>query len=125
MSDNKNNRVESVSIDDYIANQPADRRALLASVHLRIRQALPDAVEKIAWQMPTLWRGHNLIHFAAYKNHLGIYPGAEAMQHFAPRLAGYKTSKGAIQFPYTSFDTEQLELIAKIAAWCRKHNTGK
>ena len=70
--------------------------------------------------MPTYWQGRNLIHFAAQKNHLGIYPGAEAMEYFDPRLSGYKTSKGAIQFPYKTFRKEQYELVAEIAAWCGK-----
>ena len=110
-------------IDEYIASQPANLQVLLLNVRMAIRQALPDAAEKISWQMPTYWQGRNLIHFAAQKNHLGIYPGEEAMKHFAPRLIDYKTSKGAVQFPYKSFGTEQLSLIAEIATWCGKKNT--
>ena len=109
-------------IDAYIANQPVDLQVLLLNVRMSIRQALPDAVEKISYQMPTFWQGRSLIHFAAQKNHLGIYQGAEAMKHFTPRLTEYKTSKGAIQFPYNSFDAEQIKLIAEIAAWCGKKN---
>lgn len=109
-------------IDKYIASQPESLQILLLNVRMAIRQVLPDATEKISWQMPTFWQGRNLIHFAAQKNHLGIYPGAEAMKHFAPRLTGYKTSKGAIQFPYKSFGAEQIKLITEIAAWCGKEN---
>lgn len=105
-------------IDAYIASQPAHLQVLLLNVRMAIKEALPDATEKISWQMPTYWQGHNLIHFAAQKSHLGIYPGEEAMKHFAPRLSDYKTSKGAVQFPYQSFGPEQLSLIAEIAAWC-------
>ena len=105
-------------IDEYIKSQPDQVRSLLLDICRTIRQAIPDATEKISWSMPTFWRGHNLIHFAAQKNHLGIYPGAEAMEHFAARLTTYKTSKGAVQFPYKSFGAEQLALIAEIAAWC-------
>jgi len=105
-------------IDGYIANQPMHLQILLLNVRLAIRQALPDAMEKISYQMPTFWRGRNLIHFAAQKNHLGLYPGAEAVEHFAPRLTEYKTSKGAIRFPYKTFSDKQMELIAEIAAWC-------
>jgi uncharacterized protein YdhG (YjbR/CyaY superfamily) len=105
-------------IDEYIANQPAYLQVMLLNVRSAIRQALPDAAEKISWQMPTFWKGRNLIHFAAQKKHLGIYPGAEAMKHFTPRITEYKTSKGAIQFPYNSFGAEQIKLIAEIAAWC-------
>ena len=113
------------AIDEYIANQPAHLQVLLLNVRMSIKQALPDATEKISWQMPTFWRGRNLIHFAAQKNHLGIYPGAEAMAHFSPRLTGYKTSKGAVQFPYKSFGAEQLGLIAEIATWCGKEYSKK
>ena len=109
-------------IDAYIANQTANVQVLLLSVLIAIKQVLPDAMEKISWQMPTFWQGRNLIHFAAQKNHLGIYPGAEAVKHFAPRLTEYKTSKGAIQFPYKSFSAEQIKLITEIAAWCGKEN---
>lgn len=115
-------------IDEYIANQPENIQVLLLQVRETIRAAAPDATEKISWQMPTFWQGRNLIHFAAQKSHLGIYPGAEAMKHFAPRLAEYMTSKGAIQFPYKSFGAEQMKLISEIAAWtatvcqCGKEN---
>ena len=109
-------------IDGYIANQPMHLQILLLNVRLAISRALPDAAEKISYQMPTFWRGRNLIHFAAQKNHLGLYPGAEAVEHFAPRLTEYKTSKGAIRFPYKTFSDKQMELIAEIAAWCGREN---
>jgi uncharacterized protein YdhG (YjbR/CyaY superfamily) len=113
--------IEFVSVtDEYIYYQPENIRTILLRVREAIRSALPDAAEKISYRMPTYWQGHNLIHFAAMKNHLGIYPGAEAMEHFALRLTEYKTSKGAIQFPYKGFGAEQLALISEIAAWCGK-----
>ena len=96
--------------------QPNMVQPLLRKVRGVVRAAAPDAIEKISYQMPTFWQGRNLIHFAAQKKHLGIYPGAEAMAQFAPRLAKYKTSKGAIQFPYEDFGETQLSLIAEIAA---------
>ncbi|MDR0380857.1 MAG: GNAT family N-acetyltransferase [Oscillospiraceae bacterium] len=115
---NKNFR----AIDEYIESQPEGVRPLLKAVLRALRETIPAATEKLSWRMPTFWRGHNLIHFAAQKNHLGIYPGAEAMAHFLPRLAAYKTSKGAIQFPYETFGDEQLALIAEIAVWCGAQN---
>jgi len=82
----------------------------------KIRTVLPDAEERISWRMPTFWEKHNIIHFAAYKNHLGLYPGPEAIEYYSDQLKEYKTSKGAIQFQY---DTAiPLELIAQIAKWC-------
>jgi uncharacterized protein YdhG (YjbR/CyaY superfamily) len=125
MNDNTSAETRINEIDQYITDQPGSIQGLLMDVRKAIRGTLPDATEKISWQMPTFWRGRNLIHFAAQKNHLGIYPGAAAMEHFAPRLAGYKTSKGAVQFPYKSFGAEQLKLIAEIAAWCGKASGAK
>ena len=72
--------------------------------------------------MPTFWNGRNLIHFAAFKRHIGVYPGAEAVERFAPLLAKYKTGNGAIQFPYKSFGTVQVKLITEIAEWCGNAN---
>jgi uncharacterized protein YdhG (YjbR/CyaY superfamily) len=109
-------------IGDYISAQPEVVQPLLKSVLQTLRKALPTATEKISWQMPTFRKGQNLIHFAAQKHHLGVYPGAGAMEHFAPRLSEYKTSKGAVQFPYKTFGDAELALIAEIAAWCGENN---
>jgi uncharacterized protein YdhG (YjbR/CyaY superfamily) len=67
-------------------------------------------------------KGHNIIHFASAKKHIGIYPGTEAVEHFADELKnrGLKFSKGAIQIPYG--DHLPLDLIAEIARWCGEHN---
>jgi uncharacterized protein YdhG (YjbR/CyaY superfamily) len=110
------------TIEDYIAAQPEDTQPGLRDVYRVIKAELPGATEKISYQMPTFWKGQNLIHFAAQKNHLGIYPGAAAMEYFAPRLTKYKTSKGAVQFPYKTFGGEPLALISEIAAWCGRNN---
>ena len=107
---------ELMDVDEYIDAQPHIVQQLLQHVRGTIKAATPDAIEKISWQIPTYWQGQNLIHFTAQKKHLGIYPRAEAMVHFTPRLTHYKTSKGAIQFPYHDFGDEQLALIAEIAA---------
>lgn len=106
------------TIEEYIARQPEEVRPYLSRVHDTIKGALPDAVQKISWSMPTYWKKRNLIHFAASKKHLGLYPGPEAVEYFAERLKEYKTSKGAIQFPYEK--PLPLDLIAEIAAWCGK-----
>ena len=109
---------EPMDIDEYIDAQPPASMQALRAVRDLIRLALPDAMETISWQMPTYRKSKNIIHFAAQKKHLGIYPGAEALEHFKPRLTEYKTSKGAIQFPYNSLGSDQLNLISEIAAWC-------
>ena len=80
---------------------------------------MPDAEERISWSMPTYRKDHNIIHFAAQKKHIGLYPGPEAVAYFSGRLdqAGLLYSKGSIQIPYS--DDLPLELIAEIADWCR------
>jgi uncharacterized protein YdhG (YjbR/CyaY superfamily) len=103
------------NIDEYIAAQPAEIQPLLQSVRETIRAAAPEVTEKIAWQMATFWQGENIVHFAAFKNHLGFFPGGEAVSVFADRLAGYKTSKGTIQFPYSK--PVDHALIADIVHW--------
>lgn len=103
-------------IDEYIAAQDEAIQPRLNAIRDTIRAALPDAVEKISYQMPTYWKGRNIIHFAAFKNHIGLYPGGEAPVVFAEKLKDYKTSKGTIQFPLNK--EIPLELIAEIAVWC-------
>ncbi|MCL2655609.1 MAG: DUF1801 domain-containing protein [Coriobacteriia bacterium] len=104
------------SIDEYISAQPEEVQPLLMKVRATIRGAAPDAVEKIAWGMPTFWQGANLIHFAAFKNHLGIYPGAVSqLTPFKDRLAALATTKGAIQFPYDN--PIDYDLIADITCY--------
>lgn len=104
------------TIDAYIADQPENVQILLNQVRNTIREALPDAQERISWQMPTYWKKHNIIHFAAFKNHIGLYPGDQGVLNFSDRLKDYKTSKGAIQFSYNK--PIPLDLIAEIAQWC-------
>ena len=106
------------TIEEYISRQPEQARGYLRRMNEVIKAALPDAVEKISWSMPTYWKKYNLIQFAAFKKHVGLYPGPQAVEAFADRLAGYKTSKGAIQFPYDR--ALPLELIREIAQWCGK-----
>lgn len=103
-------------IDEYILKQDAAVQPQLNAIRDTIRAAIPDAVEKISYQMPTYWKGRSIIHFAAFKNHIGLYPGGEAPIVFAERLKDYKTSKGTIQFPLDK--KPPLDLIAEIAMWC-------
>ena len=109
------------TIDAYIAAQPEAVQKYLNQVREAIRMALPEAEERISWSMPTYWKGHNIIHFAGFKKHVGLYPGPEAVVEFAEQLKEYKTSKGAVQLPLNR--PLPLELIAEIASWCQE--TGK
>lgn len=104
------------TIDEYIAAQPEEIQKYLREVRDALRAALPEAEERISWSMPTFWKKHNIIHFAGFKKHIGLYPGPEAVLEFAGELKDYKTSKGTIQLPYNK--PLPLELIGKIAGWC-------
>jgi len=103
------------TIDEYIAEQPEEVRPVLHKIRGVIRGAAPDAVEKIAWRMPTFRMGENLIHFAVFKKHIGIYPGDLTHSPFEERLKNYHTTKGAIQFPLDK--PVDYELIADITRW--------
>jgi uncharacterized protein YdhG (YjbR/CyaY superfamily) len=103
------------TIDEYIAQFDGDVCAVLEKVRETIRAAAPNAEERISYRMPCFWQGKPLIYFAAMKNHLGIYPTSEGMEHFADRLTGYKTSKGAVQFPWSK--PIPYALIAEMAAF--------
>ena len=104
------------TVDAYIEAQDEAVRPFLNEIRRILREAIPEAEEKISWSMPTYSKGRNLIHFAAAKRHLGIYPGNEAAAVFAERLAGFDVSKGTIRIPYTR--PLPRELIADIARWC-------
>lgn len=108
------------TIEEYILSQPEEAQPYLHQVNDAIKGSIPEAKEKISWSMPTYWKGRNLIQFAAFKRHIGLYPGPEAVEVFADKLTDYKTSKGAIQLPYSK--PLPLELIGEIAAWCWANN---
>ena len=107
-------------IDEYIQKQDPAVRERLNIIRQTIRAAIPDVEERISWQMPTFWKGRNIIHFAVFKNHIGIYPGGEATSEFAEKLTDFKTTKGAIQLPNNK--ELPLELIAEIARWSYERN---
>jgi uncharacterized protein YdhG (YjbR/CyaY superfamily) len=111
-----------VTIDEYIALFSEPVKKLLIQMRETIREAAPEAAEKISYQMPTFHQKKNLVHFAAMKNHIGFYPGAEAVVVFAPRLTGYVHSKGAIQFPLSK--PLPLDLVAEITRWRVKKECG-
>ena len=106
------------TIEEYIERQPEYARPYLRQINEAIRSAIQEAKEKISWSMPTYRKNHNLIHFAAFKKHIGLYPGAEAVEAFADKLKDFKTSKGTIQLPYDK--PLPLDLIVQIAKWCEQ-----
>ena len=108
--------VKPETIDAYIAMQDEAVQPRLREVRDLLRAALPGAQERMSWSMPTFWKGRNIIHFAASKKHLGLYPGGEATAVFADRLTGFDVSKGTIRLPYDK--PLPVALIADIARWC-------
>jgi uncharacterized protein YdhG (YjbR/CyaY superfamily) len=88
------------SIDAYISTFPSDIQTILEQVRAVIQKTAPDAEEKISYGMPTYTLNNvNLVHFAAFKSHIGFYPTPVGMDTFKNDLAGYKTGKGSVQFP--------------------------
>lgn len=103
------------TVEEYIMRQDSEKQADLLLIRQALRQALPEAKERISWSMPTYWRNHNILNFAASKNHIGLYPGSEAVEEFKEELKKYSVDKGTIRIPYGQVDTD---LIEKIARWC-------
>ena len=87
------------NIDEYIERFPENVQTILQKLRVTIRKAAPGAEEVISYQMPAFKYHGMLVYFAGYKNHIGFYPTSSPMKVFKKELAGYKTSKGAIQFP--------------------------
>ena len=108
--------VKPQTIDEYIDAQDETVQPRLREVHEILRTAIPDAEERISWSMPTYWKGRNIIHFAASKKHLGLYPGGEATTVFAEELRGWDVCKGTIRLPWKN--ELPTELIQRIARWC-------
>jgi uncharacterized protein YdhG (YjbR/CyaY superfamily) len=87
------------SIDEYIAAFPKDTQTILQQLRQAIQEAAPDAEEAISYQMPAFKLNGVLVWFAAFKNHIGFFPEASAIEAFKDKLACYKTSKGTVRFP--------------------------
>lgn len=87
-------------VDEYIKNFPMEVQERLTAIRNIIRELAPQATERICMRMPTYdLNGKWLVHFAAFKKHIGFYPQPEGITAFKEKLSGYKTSKGAVQFP--------------------------
>lgn len=93
------NKITSESIDGYISNFPPEVQEILKTLRKVIKESAPDAEEKISWKMPTFFLHGNLVHFAAFKNHIGFYPAPSAIDVFKNELSEYKGAKGSVQFP--------------------------
>ena len=111
------------SIDEYIAQFPEEIQQKLQEIRAVIHAAAPEATEKISYQMPTFYLRGNLVHFAAFKKHIGFYPVPSGIAAFEEELAPYKRSKGAVQFPLDQ--PIPTELIGRIVQFRVAENLKK
>jgi len=111
------------TIDEYIAGFPPDVQDILQKIRMTIREAAPDAQETISYQMPTFTLKGNLVHFAAFKSHIGFYPVPTGIEAFKDELAVYKQGKGSVQFPLDQ--PIPYELIGRIVTFRVQENLAK
>lgn len=106
----------TTTIDEYIAAFPDDIQRILQQVRAVVREAAPAAQEDIRYAMPTFrLNGKNLVHFAAFKNHIGFYPTPNGIEAFQEELSRYKGAKGSVQFPLNQ--PIPLDLIRRIVLY--------
>lgn len=110
-------------IDEYIAGFPKDIQEILEKIRVTIREAAPDADEAIKYQIPTFTLKGNLVHFAAFKNHIGFYPTPQGIEEFADELAPYASGKGSAQFPLDK--PIPFDLIRRIVKFRVEKNLAK
>jgi uncharacterized protein YdhG (YjbR/CyaY superfamily) len=106
------------NVDAYIADFPSEVQESLQKLRATIMKAVPGLTEAIKYGIPTFVLKRNLIHFAAYKNHIGLYPGSKAVENFKKELAKYELSKGTIRLPLDK--PLPLGLITKITKFNAK-----
>lgn len=119
----KSGNKKAADIDEYLNELTEDVRDKLESLRKTIRKAAPDADETINYQIPTFTLNGNLVHFAAFKNHIGFYPGPSAIEAFRKELSVYEGAKGSVQFPLDK--RLPLKLISEIVKFRVKENLEK
>jgi len=117
------NKLMFNSIDEYIATFSTEIQMILQSVRKVIREAAPEAKEKISYQMPTFELYGNLVHFAAFKHHIGFYPAPSGIEAFQEEVKPYHKSKGTLQFPLN--EPLPYDLISRIVKYRVAANTEK
>ena len=110
-------------IDEYIAEFPADVQKKLKKIRATIKKAAPEAEEAIKYAIPTFVLNGNLVHFAAYKNHIGFYPTPNGMEEFKEELSPYESGKGSAQFPLN--EPVPYDLITRIVKYRVEKNRAK
>ncbi|HLJ83392.1 MAG TPA: DUF1801 domain-containing protein [Candidatus Eremiobacteraceae bacterium] len=116
-------RKTAKTIDEYIKAFPADVRERLVKMRETIRKAAPKAEEAISYQIPTFKFNGNLVHFAAFKHHIGFYPTSSGTRAFQDELAPYKWAKGSVQFPLDK--PIPYALVRRIVKFRLKENQAK
>lgn len=111
------------NVDEYISGFPKNVRTKLEKLRATIREAAPEAEEKISYQMPTYALKGNLVHFAAYRKHIGFYPTPSGIEEFKEKLSTYKGAKGSVQFPID--EPIPYDLVREIVAFRVKENYEK
>jgi uncharacterized protein YdhG (YjbR/CyaY superfamily) len=95
----KMNEVKINTIDEYISGFPEVTRKILEQIRSTIKKAAPEAEETIKYSMPTFTLKGNLVFFAAFKNHIGLYPAPSGNDEINNELSLYKAAKGTLRFP--------------------------
>ena len=111
------------NIDEYIATFPDDVQKILERIRATIQKAAPDAQEAISYKIPTFTLNGNLIHFAAYKKHIGLYPAPRGAEEFKKELSAYEGGKGTVQFPLNK--PIPYDLITRIVKFKVKQTKSK
>ncbi len=119
----KTNQAGPKTIDEYIAGFPPDVREILEKIRATIKQAAPEAQEAIKYRMPTFTLKGNLVHFAAFKKHIGFYPVPSGIEAFKEDLSAYEGGKGSIQFPLDR--PIPYDLIGRIVRFLVEENLKK
>ena len=119
----ESNKTRFNTIDEYIATFPEETRKILEELRAVIKDVAPEAVEKISYQMPTFDLKGNLVHFAAFKNHIGLYPTPSGTEAFKEELSIYQGAKGSIKFPID--EPLPMKLIRKIVKFRVAENLKK
>jgi len=116
-------RIKFNNIDDYIASFPHETQLILEQLRLTIRKAAPDAKETINYGIPTFTLKGNLVHFAAFKNHVGFYPTPSGIEAFKKELSVYEGAKGSVKFPIS--ELLPFDLVRKIVEFRVKEGLEK
>jgi uncharacterized protein YdhG (YjbR/CyaY superfamily) len=116
-------KIQPKTIDEYIVMFPQNVQDILKKLRRGIRQSAPGAEETISYGIPTFKLKGYLVHFAAYKNHIGFYPTSSGIEAFKKELSSYKRGRGSVQFPLDK--PVPFDLVKGIVAYRVRENLGK